>query len=55
MVYKVKRKPDGYVDHFKARLIAKGFKQHHDIDCDDTYSLVVKPTTIWVILSLAMM
>jgi histone deacetylase 1/2 len=54
-VYKIKHKPDGSVDRFKARLVAKGFHQRHDIDYDDTYSLVIKPTTIRVILSLVVM
>jgi histone deacetylase 1/2 len=54
-VYNIKRKPGGSVDRFKARPVAKGFKQRHDIDYDDTYSPVIKPTTIRVILSLTMM
>jgi hypothetical protein len=36
-----------------AHLITKGFKQRLGIDYDDTFGLVVKPTTIWLILSLA--
>jgi histone deacetylase 1/2 len=54
-VFKVKRRPDGTVDRYKARLVAKGFKLRHGIDYDDTYNPVVKPTTIRVVLSFAVM
>lgn len=52
-VYKIKRKTDGSLDRYKARLVAKSFKQRYDIDYEDTFSLVVKAATIRTILSIA--
>jgi hypothetical protein len=51
-VYKTKHKVDAFVEH-KAQLVAKDFKQRLGIDYDDTFSPVVKPATIRLVLSLA--
>ena len=51
-VFQVKYKPDGTIQRYKARLVAKGFQQTHGLDYFETLSLVVKPSTIRVILTL---
>jgi len=52
-IFKKKLRPDDTVDKYKARLVAKGFTQQKGIDFFDTYSPIVRISSIKILLALA--
>ena len=54
MDVRVKVNVDGSINKFKARLVAKSFHQVHGFDFHETFSPMVKPITIHIVLTLGL-
>ncbi|KAJ9554092.1 hypothetical protein OSB04_018137 [Centaurea solstitialis] len=52
-IFRLKRKVDGTIDRYKARLVARGFSQQYGLDYEETFSPVAKMVTIRTVISLA--
>ena len=52
-VFRTKLKVDGSLDKYKARLVAKGFQQTPGVDFSETFSPVIKASTIHIVFTLA--
>ena len=54
-IYKIKHAIDGSIEKCKERFVARGFCQKEGIDYEETFSPVVRYTSIRTIMALASM
>ena len=52
-VFKVKRKYDGQIDRYKARLVVKGYAQQKGIDYDETFAPTSRASTVRSLVAVA--
>lgn len=54
MDYRIKTKENRTIDCFKAQLVAKRFKQFFGIDYEETFSPIIRPTIIRLMVALSL-
>ncbi|VAH22706.1 unnamed protein product [Triticum turgidum subsp. durum] len=52
-IFTVKQNPEGKVERYKARLVARGYNQTYGIDYDETFAPVAKMNTVRILISCA--
>jgi hypothetical protein len=52
-IYKIKHAPDGNIERYKARFVARGFSQKEGIDYDEIFAPIARYSSIRIIISLA--
>ncbi|CAI7866239.1 unnamed protein product [Closterium sp. NIES-53] len=49
-LFKLKSDADGKIEHYKSRLVAKGYHEKEKVDYKELFAPVVKPTTLRILL-----
>ncbi|GKV10110.1 hypothetical protein SLEP1_g21521 [Rubroshorea leprosula] len=52
-LYKIKTRSDGFVERYKACLVAKGFTQEYGIDYEETFAPIARPTSVRSLIAIA--
>ena len=53
MIYKIKTRSNGPIEHYKARLVTNGFTQEYEIDYEETFTPVARISSVHALLAIA--